>query len=79
MNAQPAEGDIKAPLGALAPGELHTVPVEANAESHFEIEYGQAVRRRLNLGGYFERGYVGSYFARVRDDSVVLTRDNVTF
>jgi hypothetical protein len=67
------------PIGALAPGEQRIVAVEAEGESHFEIEYGRAERRRLNLGGYFERGYVGTYFARVRHDSVVLTRDSVTF
>jgi len=67
------------PIGDLAPGEQRTVAVEAEGESHFEIEYGRAERRRLNLGGYFERGYVGTYFARVRHDSVVLTRDSVSF
>jgi hypothetical protein len=66
-------------IGTLAPGEQRSVAVEAEGESHFEIEYGRAERRRLNLGGYFERGYAGTYFVRVRNDSVVLTRDSVTF
>jgi hypothetical protein len=64
-------------IGDLAPGERRSVQVTASGESHFEVEYGHGARHRLNVGGYFESGYVGSYFARVRPDTVLVTRDSV--
>jgi hypothetical protein len=64
-------------LGTIAPGGRRSVAVTADGESHFEVEHGHGVRRRLHAGGYFERGYVGSYLARVRRDSVLATVDSV--
>jgi hypothetical protein len=64
-------------LGTLAPGERRTVVVDAKGESHFEIEHGVGERHRLKLGGYFEGGYSGSFFARVRRDSVLAVADSV--
>ena len=66
-------------LGTVPPGERRSVAVSADGESHFEVEHGRGVRRRLHAGGYFERGYVGSYLARVRRDSVLAIVDSVTF
>ena len=65
------------PLGSIAPGEHRSVQVTASGESHFEVEYGLGHRHRLNVGGYFEPGYLGSYYARVRPDSVLATRDSI--
>lgn len=64
-------------LGTLAPGERRSVVVDAKGESHFEIEHGRGQRSRLNLGGYFEGGYSGSFYARVRRDSVLAVADSV--
>lgn len=63
-------------LGSLAPGERRSVVVRATGESRFEIEHGRGQRKRINLGGYFESGYRGSYFARVRRDSVLAIADS---
>lgn len=68
------------PLGTLAPGERRSVVVTSKGESHFEIEHGVGVgqRHRLKIGGYFEGGYRGNFFARVRRDSVLTVADSVT-
>jgi hypothetical protein len=64
-------------LGTVAPGERRAVAVTADGECHFEVEHGRGARRRLHAGGYFERGYVGSYLARVRRDSVLAPVDTI--
>lgn len=64
-------------LGTLAPGERRSIVVSAKGESGFEIEHGRDQRQRLQIGGYFESGYRGTFFARVRRDTVLTLADSI--
>lgn len=56
-------------LGGVTPGASTQVIVRPSSESHLEIEFtdGNGNRKRLNAGGYFERGYRGTIRVSVKD------------
>lgn len=58
-------------VGALPPGGARVLRVEAEGESHVEVEHGAPRPRRLRIDTYFERGYRGSIAADLTPDTVL--------
>ena len=59
------------PLGDLGPSDTARVRIQAIGESHVELTHGRGPRTRLQVCGYFERGYRGTMKARLSADSVL--------
>jgi len=66
-------------LSTVAAGDSAVVLVRTHGESHFELEHGLGdARKRVNLGGYFEEGYVGKYGVRMTRDTVLAVDSKIT-
>ena len=61
-----------APAGDLRPGEFMTVRVKPQGESHLEISYEnpEGEKQRLNAGGYFGKGSLGTIEVEVKNNKV---------
>ena len=64
-------------LGELPAGGSRTVRVEADGDSHVEVEHGRGARRRLVVDTYFGPGARGTVRAELTADTVLSVTSQV--
>lgn len=62
-------------IGDIDAGDIKTVKVFANGESHIEIEHGK--QNRLIIGTYFEKSYRGKITVEVTTEKVISIKDEI--